>query len=105
MAFGRFNIVCEYCGAIKFMKAKLFKQNYRALDNTVSLASLCVKEKRFSGGFAPSVIIEVKVAQMMGPLIVEPGTTPAFAQLYVLDPALQRTQRYLDLYLPPGMSQ
>ena len=41
----------------------------------------------------------------MGPLITEPGTTPAFAQLHVLDPALEKTQRYANLYLPSGMSQ
>ena len=86
-------------------EAKLFKDNCRALNNAVSLASMRITEKRFPGGYAPSIVIEGKVVQMMGPLLAEPGTSPAFAQLYVLDPALERTQRFANLYLPSNMTQ
>ena len=36
----------------------------------------------------------------MGPLQSEPGITPRFAQLYVLDPALELTQRFSNMSHP-----
>ena len=36
----------------------------------------------------------------MGPLLAEPGVTPAFAQVYILDPSQQSEIRFANMYLP-----
>ena len=41
----------------------------------------------------------------MGPLLPEPGQDPKFAQLYVLDPALENAKRFERMSLPRNMSQ
>ncbi len=41
----------------------------------------------------------------MGPLQVEPGANPAFAQIYVMDSALETTTRFANMTLPASTSQ
>ena len=41
----------------------------------------------------------------MGSLQAEPGATPVFAQIYVLDPALETTTRFANMTLPASTTQ
>ena len=85
-------------------EAQLFQNNCRALNNAVPLASLCATELRMSG-FCPSIIFQGKVVQKMGPLRCNPGYSPTFAQLYILDAGLETTKRFENLSLPSNMSR
>ena len=87
-----------------FPSAKLFRKHCRSINNAVCLTSLQVRERRLPG-FNPSVIFQGRVFQRLGPLLPEPGIQPKFAQLYVLDPQLERTERFNKLSLPAGMSE
>ena len=74
-------------------EGKLFRKHSRPLNNALALSSLKVNIKKFTGGFAPCVIFEGKVSQMIGPLYPNPGEAPRFAQLYVHDPGTENTMR------------
>jgi len=77
-------------------EAKLFRDNARSLNNALCLASVEVKEKRFSG-WTPSVIFEGRVTQRAGPLLPESGEKPKYAQLYCHDPQLATGCRVANL--------
>ena len=89
----------------KSEEGKLFRKNTRTLNNALALSSLIVNVKKFSGGFAPSVIFEGKVCQKIGPILPEDGEQPKFAQLYVHDPATEHTTRIKNMSLPDSMSK
>ena len=84
-------------------KAKLFRKFPREMNNAVALASIQVKEKRFAG-FSPNVIFQGKAFHRTGALIPEDGERPVYAQLYVVDSALENTQRFANMTLPRGIS-
>ena len=84
--------------------AKLFRKHCRTINNAVCLTSMQVTERTFQG-FSPSVIFQGRVTHRLGPLLPEPGEDPKFAQLYVLDPQLENTQRFARMTLPRDMSQ
>ena len=60
---------------------------------------MSVNQKTFTG-YSPSVIFEGRLFHQMGPLHPEPGVPPRFAQVYVLDPSLQITQRIENMHIP-----
>ena len=80
-------------------KSKLLRKFSRELNNAVCLSSIQVQEKRFTG-FNPSVIFQGKLHHRAGSLIPADGQAPKFAQLYVLDSALESTKRFENLHLP-----
>ena len=84
--------------------AKLFREHCRTINNAVCLSSISVQQRTFQG-FNPSVIFQGRVTHRMGPLLPEPGQDPKFAQLYVLDPALENAKRFERMSLPRNMSQ
>ena len=70
-------------------EGRLFRKNSRAINNAVCLTSIKGKERRFVGGFTPSVAYEGKVTYLVRPLQATAGERPCFAQLYVHDPSLE----------------
>ena len=70
--------------------AKLLRSKARPLNNSLSMASMPVKVPKMPGTstFQPSVCIEGRLAHKVGTLALPSGGIPAFAQLYVHDPAL-----------------
>ena len=89
----------------KSEEGRLFRKNTRTFNNALALSSLKVNVKKFTGGFAPSVIFEGKVCQRIGPMLPEDGEEPKFAQLYVHDPATEHTSRIKNMSLPDSMSK
>ena len=67
------------------------------------LSSLVVKQKIFAN-LSPSVIFHGKVVQLFGPLQHEPGESPCYAQLYILDTDMQTTIRFNNMNINPHMS-
>ena len=63
-----------------------------------------MKERKFQGGFNPSIVFEGKVQHRVGPLQAENGEEPRFAQLYVHDPSLEASQRFKNMSIPSSMS-
>ena len=84
--------------------AKVFRKYSRSFANALSLSSIKVNERKFSGGFIPNVIFEGKVMQISGPLKAEEGEKPVFSQLYVHDPQLELSQRIDNMHLPTNLS-
>jgi len=66
-----------------------FRKNARRLNNSLSLTSLKVAAPKLSGRYRPSVLIQGKVAILIGPLKPQDQRPPIFAQLYVLDPEFE----------------
>ena len=85
-------------------EARVFRKNSRSFNNGLCFTSIVVQEKRFAG-FTPSVIFQGKVYQFMGPLLAAEQETPRFAQLYVMDPSLETTQRIANMKLPSTASR
>ena len=81
------------------IKGRLLREHSRHINNAVCLSSIQVQEKRFQG-FTPSVIFQGKIIHRLGPISHREGETPRFAQLYVLDPQMEFTQRIENLHLP-----
>ena len=73
-------------------EAKLFRANSRTINNAICLSSICVRQKTFDK-YSPSVIFEGRLFHRMGSLLPEEGEKPRFAQVYILDPSQQSTQR------------
>jgi hypothetical protein len=82
----------------------LFKEHSRELNNALCLSSIQVNQRHFPGGYAPSVIFQGQMKHRIGPLLPSDGSTPKFAQLYGHDPALETTQRFENMNIPPGLS-
>ena len=85
-------------------EARLFRENSRSFNNALALASLKVEERKFSGGYTPSVVFEGKVSILCGPLMPEENEQPRFSQLYIHDPATQHTMRVKNMNLPISLS-
>ena len=85
-------------------KAKLFRKFTREMNNAVALSSIQVNEKRFAG-FSPNVIFQGQAFHRTGALIPADGERPVYSQLYVMDSALEKTQRFANMTLPRGLSQ
>ena len=85
-------------------EGRLFRQHARSINNAVCLTSVQVKERKFQGGFNPSIVFEGKVQHRVGPLQAENGEEPRFAQLYVHDPSLEASQRFKNMSIPRNMS-
>ena len=86
-------------------EAKLFRENSRSFNNALALSSIIVNERKFTGGYNPSVIFEGKVTQLYGPLLPEEGEEPKFAQLYVHDPSTEHTMRVRNMCLPTSLNK
>jgi hypothetical protein len=85
-------------------EGRIFRENTRAINNSVCLTSIKVNQRKFGGRFNPSVIFEGKVQQLVGPLQAQEGEDPCFAQLYVHDPSLETSQRFKNMTIPANMS-
>ena len=83
-------------------KSTLFRKHCRVINNAVCLSSIIVKERRV--GYTPSVIFQGKMQHKLGPLQPADGERPQFAQLYVLDPTLELSERFARMTIPAGMS-
>ena len=86
----------------KDTQSKVFRENSRQLNNSVCLTSVQVNERR--GGYTPSVIFQGRVHHRIGAIANVEGETPRYAQLYVLDPALEETQRFNNMEIPRNIS-
>ena len=64
-------------------QGKLFRKYIRPLNNSLSMASLVVRE-RIQPGFSPTVTFMGKATHRLGPLQPAEGQRPRFVQLYVL---------------------
>ena len=73
--------------------SKTLRKHSRQFNNALALASELYKEVDITG-WAPSLVLTGKLYHSIGPLQAE-GDQPAFAQLYVHDPAAEneRTRR------------
>merc|ERR1712239_45136 len=60
-------------------------------------------ERRFRG-YTPSIVFEGRVHQYVGPLQAKEGEEPRFAQLFVHDPALEKTARVANMQMPATLS-
>ena len=89
----------------KTTEAKLFRENSRSFNNALALSSLQVTNRMFPDGYNPSVVFEGKVSQRCGPLIVEDGEQPRFAQIYICDPATQHSIRMENMYVPKSLTE
>ena len=85
-------------------EGRIFRENSRAINNSVCLTSIKVTHRHFAQGFNPSVIFERKVQQLAGSLQAKEGENPCFAQLYVHDPSLETSQRFKNMSVPANMS-
>ena len=65
---------------------RLLRKHSRQFNNALALASEMYDEVQ-QDGWAPSIVIEGRLYHQVGPLQAEDGARPAFAQLYVHDPA------------------
>ena len=65
------------------VEGKLFRKHIRSLNNSLSMASLVVRE-RHQVGFSPTVTFQGKATNRLGPLVPTDGQPPKFAQIYVL---------------------
>ena len=83
---------------------RLFRSHTRELNNALCLSSIQVNEKKF-GNFTPSVIFQGQLKHYAGALLPNDGCTPRFAQLYCMDPALETSQRFSNMYLHPNTSK
>ena len=67
---------------------RIFREHARGLNTAISLASMMTRDVRpVNGGYAPSVVIQGRLYNHLGPLQAGNGYQPSFAQLYVNDPA------------------
>ena len=85
-------------------KSRIFREHSRIINNSVCLSSLQVQERKAIDGFNPSVIFEGKVMHRVGSIGHAAGETPRYAQLYVLDSAMELTQRFANMYVPTSLS-
>ena len=84
-------------------EAKLFRANSRTINNAICLSSICVRQKTFDK-YSPSVIFEGRLFHRMGSLLPEEGEKPRFAQVYILDPSQQSTQRIENMNISTKLS-
>ena len=89
-------------------RAKTLRKYSRQFNNALALASEMYDEVDLDG-WAPSIVIEGKLYQQIGPL--RPGEQQAegFAQLYVHDPAAEDDEavcraRHMPMYMKKGAS-
>ena len=87
------------------VEGKLFRQNTRTFNNALALSSLQVQVRSFAGGYTPCIVFEGKVCQRIGPLLPDEGNDPKFAQLYVHDPATEKTVRIRNMNLPQSLNK
>ena len=83
--------------------SKLLRNHSRQFNNAVCLSSVEVKEPRFYG-FTPNVTFQGRLTHRVGALQHNDGDTPRFAQLYVLDPSLQKSQRFNNMTIPGNIT-
>ena len=95
----------KYLWTADTIDARLFREQSRPFNNALALSSIKVAERRFQGGFTPSVVFEEKVQQLYGPLLADHNETPRFSQLYVHDPATENTMRIANMNLPKSLSK
>ena len=87
------------------IEARLFREQSRPFNNALALSSIKVNERKFSDGFTPNVVFQGKVSHIYGPIQAEENETPRFAQLYVVDPAMQHTMRVHNMNLPKSLNK
>ena len=85
--------------------ASTFKKYLRSFNNAVCFSSLVFNERKFSGNYKPTVVIEGRVHQYFGPLMEKDHETPRFAQLWVHDPAMETTRRIANMSLPASTTK
>ena len=83
--------------------ARVFRKYSRSFNNGLCLSSLRVNERRFRA-YTPSIVFEGRVHQYVGPLLAREGEDPRFAQLFVHDPALEKTARVANMQMPTNLS-
>lgn len=104
-AIGKPNVECQHCGALRF-KAKhdgICCGAGTEAKLSTCLSSLVFKQKIFAN-FSPSVIFHGKVVELLGPLQHEPGKSPCYAQLDILDTDMQTTIRSNNMNINPNKS-
>ena len=84
-------------------ESRVFRKFSRSFNNGLCLSSLRVNERRFRG-YTPSIVFEGRVHQYVGPLQAKEGEEPRFAQLFVHDPALEKTARVANMQMPATLS-
>ena len=97
----------DYLNDLYFLntpEAKFFRKHCRSFNNGFSLSSIKVTQRSFGGQFCPSVIFQGKLYKYAGPLQAGENEVPRFSQLYVMDPALEDTQRVSNMCLPRSIS-
>ena len=55
--------------------------------------------------FKPTIVIEGRAHQFLGPLQAKEHETPRFAQVWVHDPAMETTQRLKNMSLPASATK
>ena len=84
-------------------EARLFRHHSRSVNNSTSLSSFVVNERRQESGTA-SVVMQGKLTQLIGSLQPPDGSLPMFAQLYTVDPETEASTREGSFYLPNSLS-
>jgi hypothetical protein len=81
----------------------LFRKHSRMFNNGLCLSSIRMNERRWAG-YTPSIVIQGRAHQFLGPLQAKVQETPHYAQLYVYDPALETTTRIKNMHLPTSLT-
>ena len=81
------------------VRTKLFRKHSQQLNSCLALASQKVQEifQAQGRGWNTSVVIQGKMYHRMGPLQAQNDQTLTFAQIYVHDPGMDRTEEALRL--------
>lgn len=85
---------------------RTFRKFARPFNSSLCLSSLKCNERQFRGSnFKPTIVIEGRAHQFLGPLQAKEHETPRFAQVWVHDPAMETTQRLQNMSLPASATK